>query len=70
MSFFSKVFRSKDAGPVKPKTKSKKYLPETEPAPVLPPKQKWDDAWTRKDVEPEEVQELLRGCTAELKSRG
>jgi hypothetical protein len=28
------------------------------------------DAWTRKSVDPEEVQELLRGCTLELKSRG
>ncbi|KAI9857403.1 MAG: hypothetical protein M1813_008306 [Trichoglossum hirsutum] len=27
------------------------------------------DAWTRKSVEPEEVQELLRYCTTEIKSR-
>lgn len=33
-------------------------------------KQQWEDAWTRTSVEPEEVQELLRGCTVELKSRG
>ncbi|GFP56633.1 hypothetical protein ACSS6W_004873 [Trichoderma asperelloides] len=33
-------------------------------------KQKWDDAWTRKTVEPEEVRELLCGCTEELKNRG
>ncbi|KAK1238309.1 hypothetical protein MKX07_006455 [Trichoderma sp. CBMAI-0711] len=33
-------------------------------------KPKWDDAWTRKTVEPEEVRELLHGCTEELKSRG
>lgn len=32
--------------------------------------QRWEDAWTRKTVEPEEVQELVRGCTVELKSRG
>ena len=38
--------------------------------PAPPPKPRWDDAWTRKDVEAEEVQELLRGCTIELKSRG
>ncbi|KAL7787430.1 hypothetical protein V8C37DRAFT_268318 [Trichoderma ceciliae] len=37
---------------------------------LLPQKQKWDDAWTRKTVEPEEIRELLRGCTEELKSRG
>lgn len=33
-------------------------------------KQKWDDAWSRKTVEPEEVRELLCGCTEELKNRG
>ena len=31
---------------------------------------KWDDASTRKSVEPEEIQELIRRCTEELKSRG
>jgi len=70
MPFFSKVFRSKDGGAVNAKTKSRKQsnLPELAPAP--PPKPRWDDAWSRKDVEPEEIQELLRECTAELKSRG
>jgi hypothetical protein len=37
---------------------------------VAPPKPRWEDAWTRKLVEPEEVQELISGCTVELKSRG
>jgi hypothetical protein len=37
---------------------------------LLPQKQKWDDAWTRKTVEPEEIRELLHHCTEELKSRG
>jgi len=36
----------------------------------LPPKPRWEDAWTRKTVEPEEVQELIRLCTKELKERG
>jgi hypothetical protein len=35
-----------------------------------PPKPRWEDAWTRKTVDPGEVQELIRGCTLELKSRG
>ena len=35
-----------------------------------PPKPLWEgDAWTRKEVEPEEIQELVRGCTNEMKSR-
>ena len=38
--------------------------------PSPPPKPRWEgDAWTRKEVEPEEIQELLRGCTNEIKSR-
>ena len=35
---------------------------------VAPAKSTWTDAWTRTSVEPEEIQELLRGCTLELKS--
>ncbi|MCJ1463307.1 hypothetical protein MMC07_001913 [Pseudocyphellaria aurata] len=67
MTFFSKVFRTKDReGGV---SKSKKHLQENGAIPTPPPKQRWEDAWARKDVEPEEVQELLRGCTHELKSR-
>jgi len=74
MGLFSK-FRSKDkeGGEATPKStpKSKKKNAHTNGAiPAPPPKPFWDDAWTRKDVEPEEIQELLRGCTHELKSRG
>jgi hypothetical protein len=35
-----------------------------------PQKPRWEDAWTRKTVEPEEVQQLIRYCTEELKARG
>ena len=31
---------------------------------------KWEDAWQRTRVDPEEVAELLHGCTEEMKSRG
>ncbi|KAK4105389.1 hypothetical protein N658DRAFT_482892 [Parathielavia hyrcaniae] len=34
-----------------------------------PKKPRWDDAWTRKTIEPDEVQELIRFCTEELKAR-
>jgi hypothetical protein len=74
MGLFSK-FRSKDKEGVEatPKStpKSKKKNVHTNGAvPAPPAKPHWDDAWTRKEVEPEEIQELLRGCTLELKSRG
>ncbi|KAF4969658.1 hypothetical protein FZEAL_10196 [Fusarium zealandicum] len=36
---------------------------------TLPPKPQWTDAWARTSVEPEEVHELLRCCTEELKAR-
>ena len=35
-----------------------------------PTKPQWDDAWTRKTVEPEEIHDLIRCCTEELKARG
>jgi len=61
--FFSRL-KGKD-GP----SKVKKGVQQTNVS-DLPLKPRWEDAWTRKTVEPEEVQQLLRGCTAELKSRG
>ncbi|MCJ1436188.1 hypothetical protein MMC27_005566 [Xylographa pallens] len=63
MPFFSNIFKGRDA------SSTKKQAQQNGPAPVAPPKPKWEDAWTRKDVEPEEVQELLRCCTYEIKSR-
>jgi hypothetical protein len=65
-SFFSRL-KGKD-GPAKV-SKSKKGAQQNiiNDAPAKP---RWEDAWTRKNVDPEEVQELLRGCTVELKSRG
>jgi hypothetical protein len=65
-SFFSRL-KSKD-GPTK-LAKSKKNAPQGN-IPEATPKPAWEDAWTRKVVEPDEVQELLKGCTLELKSRG
>jgi hypothetical protein len=41
-----------------------------DPANQADAKPKWDDAWTRKTVEPEEIHELVRCCTIELKARG
>ena len=70
MGFFSK-FKSKDRDGGVTTPKSKKKSAHTNGAvPAPPARPLWDDAWTRKDVEPEEIQELLRGCTEELKSRG
>lgn len=65
-SFFSRL-KGKD-GPAKV-SKSKKGAQQTGYS-EEPPKPKWEDAWTRTTVEPEEVQDLIRGCTVELKSRG
>lgn len=67
MPFFSR-FRGKDGAGATSKNKSQSHLNGNAPPP--PPKPRWADAWLRKDVEPEEIQELLRGCTIELKARG
>ena len=65
-SFFSRL-KGRD-GPAKV-AKNKKAGQQTGFS-EEPPKPMWEDAWTRKTVEPEEVQDLVRGCTVELKSRG
>ncbi|KAL8716991.1 MAG: hypothetical protein Q9225_005727 [Loekoesia sp. 1 TL-2023] len=67
MPFFSR-FRNKDGAGATSKSKPQSHLNGSAPPP--PPKPRWADAWLRKEVEPEEVQELLRGCTNELKARG
>ena len=70
MGLFSKLRnKDKEGGIATPKSK-KKNVHTNGAVPAPPPKPHWDDAWTRKEVEPEEIQELLRGCTYELKSRG
>ncbi|EEH48105.1 uncharacterized protein PADG_04189 [Paracoccidioides brasiliensis Pb18] len=63
MSFFARVFRSKDA------SSSKKQSKQNGVGQVQQ-KPQWTDAFLRTEVSPEEVQELLHGCTIELKSRG
>lgn len=64
MSFFSRVFRSKDS------SAAKKQAKQNAPEETAPPKPQWTDPYLRTEVSPDEVQELLRGCTQELKSRG
>ncbi|KAL1968282.1 hypothetical protein VTN77DRAFT_2117 [Rasamsonia byssochlamydoides] len=64
MSFLSRVFRGKDP------SSAKKQAKQNAPEDTAPPKPQWTDPYLRTEVAPEEVQELLRGCTQELKSRG
>ncbi|KAF5519610.1 Morphogenesis-related protein MSB1 [Colletotrichum aenigma] len=61
-SLFSRL-KGKDGA-----TKKKKGA-NFDPADHLPAKPRWDDAYTRKTVEPEEIQDLIRRCTEELKAR-
>lgn len=35
-----------------------------------PQQPQWTDAWARTSVEPEEVHELVKRCTEEIKNRG
>lgn len=63
-SFFSRL-KGKD-GPTKASKKKGGLDDLSDQAPAKPT---WTDAWTRTTVEPEEIQELVRGCTVELKSR-
>ncbi|EAQ92821.1 hypothetical protein CHGG_01056 [Chaetomium globosum CBS 148.51] len=59
-SLFSRL-KGKDG-----KSKSKKGALDQPEQPLKP---RWDDAWARKTIDPEEVQQLLRFCTEELKAR-
>lgn len=52
------------------KSKAKSKRDAQLPANGAGVKSQWSDAWLRTRVDPEEVVELLRGCTQELKSRG
>ncbi|KAF2626854.1 hypothetical protein BU25DRAFT_394194 [Macroventuria anomochaeta] len=61
MPFFKNVFKSKD-----PSRSGSKADASSEPA---APRPRWEDSWSRKDVAPEEVQELVHVCTQEMKSR-
>ena len=61
-SFFSRL-RNRDGG------KKAKNGNQDDLANQLPAK-RWDDASLRTSVEPEEIQELIKRCTEELKSRG
>lgn len=65
-SLFSRL-KGKD-GPTK--LKSKKNGAGLDFASQVPEKPRWVDAYTRTTVEPEEIHELLKLCTAELKARG
>lgn len=64
-SLFSRL-KGKDAG----KLKSKKGANHDALADLQPLKPKWDDAYTRSTIEPEEIQDLIRRATEELKARG
>ncbi|KAF2035948.1 hypothetical protein EK21DRAFT_53700 [Setomelanomma holmii] len=63
MPFFKNVFKSREG----PRSASKAGHYDE---PVAPPKPRWEESWTRKDVAPEEIQELIHICTQEMKSRG
>lgn len=64
-SIFSRL-KGKD-GPTKIKSKKNAHLDNL--TSQLPPKPRWEDAWTRATVEPEEIHELIKRCTEELKAR-
>jgi hypothetical protein len=63
MPFFKNVFKSKDGA-----RSASKAAQHDEP--IAKPKPRWEESWSRKDVAPEEIQELIHVCTQEMKSRG
>ncbi len=67
MPGFVSRLKGKD-GPTKIKSKKNAHLNQL--TDQLPPKPRWEDAFARKTVEPEEIQDLVWRCTEELKARG
>ena len=65
-SFFSRVFRTKDAAGSAALAKSG----DASDGGVSSKRKRWADSWTRAEVEADEVQRLIRACTSEVKSRG
>ena len=51
------------------KSKINSQLASDKPSPAAQ-KPQWDISWTSKTVQPEDVQELVRACTREMRSRG
>ena len=66
-AFFSKVFKAKDGAP-SPSAKARTNAAND--ADVNAARAYRGDAWSRSEVEPDEVQHLIRACTHEVKSRG
>ena len=66
MPFFSSIFKSKDG------SRSAKGGKNGNDAngQVAQLKPRWEESWTRKDVAPDEIQELIHVCTQEMKTRG
>jgi hypothetical protein len=66
MPFFSR-FKNKGAQPAS-KGKGQSDLANGKGA--EPHKPRWQATWNSKQVVPEEVEELIHACTAEMKTRG
>lgn len=62
MPFFSRVFKRDGASKARKNADASQH--------VAPPKLDWKEAWSRKEVAPDEVYELIHECTQEMKSRG
>lgn len=68
MPFFSRVFKHKDGTAISPQPQQRADLNDKEP--VAPSRPRWEEAWSRREAAPEEVHELIRLCSREIKSRG
>ncbi|KAF2789805.1 hypothetical protein K505DRAFT_365289 [Melanomma pulvis-pyrius CBS 109.77] len=66
MPFFSSIFKSKDGSR---SAKAGSNGNSDANGQVAQAKPRWEDAWSRKDVAPEEIQELIHVCTQEMKTR-
>jgi hypothetical protein len=67
MAFLSKVFKSKDA---KASAKQKAQQVDSSQGHMPMAKPRFVSNWNSREIDPEEVDELIQVCTLILKSRG
>ena len=69
MSFFARVFKHKDGAANAGKSKHTAAAAHGNGHPIVPVKPRFTATWASKEIDADEVQELIHACTLELKSR-
>jgi len=61
--------RKKNKG-AQPAPNNKRQAESSNGSALAPQKPRWQSSWSSNTIDPAEVEELIRACTVEMKSRG